>query len=161
MQLCCIPQLTCFYNPVGFTFAFKMFMFILISNYVYSILQLSLYSIYFISCSIPIPFLFIFMSRSDMFLGVQDYLSIRCQANFLPILPEFWVHPSCKRSRKFKVGWVDGSNILYQKNALFPKKIFKRLWSGLVISTLNCSEFQQHTLSNFDGELQCISNTHS
>ena len=39
MQLCCMPQLTCFYNHVGFTFAFEMFMFILISTYVYSMLQ--------------------------------------------------------------------------------------------------------------------------
>ena len=34
-----------------------------------------LYSVYFISCSIPTPFLFIFMSRSDMFLGVDSMTS--------------------------------------------------------------------------------------
>ena len=58
MQLCCMPRLTCFYNSFGFTFAFKMFMFILISNSVYSMIQPP-FSVYFISCSIPIPFLFI------------------------------------------------------------------------------------------------------
>ena len=45
MQLCCMPLLTCFYNTIGFTFAFKVF--ILISNYVYSMLQPP-FSAYFI-----------------------------------------------------------------------------------------------------------------
>ena len=30
----------------------------------------------------------------------------------------------------------------------FPKKIFERLWSGLVISTVNYGEFLQYILSN-------------
>ena len=47
-----------------------------------------------------------------------------------------------------------GVYILYQKNALFPKNFFKRLWSGLVILMVNCGEFLQHTLSNFEGRLQ-------
>ena len=68
MQLCCMPQLTFFYNPVGFTFAFKRVMFILISNYVYSMLQHPLFSLFHFMF-IPIPILFIFMSRSDMLLG--------------------------------------------------------------------------------------------
>ena len=45
MQLCCMPQLTCFYNPASFTFAFKMF--ILISNYVYCMLQPPLFSLFY------------------------------------------------------------------------------------------------------------------
>ena len=58
MQLCCMPQLTCFYNPVGFTFAFKMF--ILISNYVYSMLQPPLFSLfYFMFYICPIFCLFL------------------------------------------------------------------------------------------------------
>ena len=63
-------------------------------------------------------------------------------------------HPSCKRSRKFRVGWVDGSMHIYQKNALFPKVSSKGFWSGIVLSTVNCGEFLQHTLSNFDDRLK-------
>ena len=63
-------QLTCFYNPDGFTFAFKMFF--LISNYVYSMFQPPFnHFFYFMFYTYPI-FLFIFMSRSDMFLGVES-----------------------------------------------------------------------------------------
>ena len=68
MHLCCMPHLTCFYNTVGFTFAFKMFMFILISNYVYSMLQPP-FSVYFISCSIPTPFLFILCQGQSKIKG--------------------------------------------------------------------------------------------
>ena len=79
MQLCCVPQLTCFYNPAGFTFAFKMF--ILISNYVYSMLQPPLFSLfYFMFYTYP-TFRLFFMSRSDMLLGV-DSLSSKSSAYF-------------------------------------------------------------------------------
>ena len=80
MQLCCMPQLTCFYNPAGFTFAFKMFMFILISYYVYT-----LYSVYFILCSIPIPFLFILCQGQICFRRSRlsvDSLSSKSSAYF-------------------------------------------------------------------------------
>ena len=43
-----------------------------------------------------------------------------------------------------KGGWM-GVYILYQMNASFPKSFFKRIWSGLVILTVNCDEFLQHT----------------
>ena len=94
MQLCCMSQLTCFYNSVGFTFAFKMFMFILISNYVYSLLQPPFFSLfYFMIYTYPIFVHFyvkVKVKLLDMFLGGQDYLLILCQANLLPIF-EFFV----------------------------------------------------------------------
>ena len=60
-------------------------MFILISNYVYSMLQPPLFSSFYFMFY-TYPSFVSFMSRWDMFLGGQDYLSILCQANLLPIL---------------------------------------------------------------------------
>ena len=71
--------------PAGFAFAFNMFMFILISNYVYSMLQPPLFKLFYFMLY-TYPSFVSFMSRWDMFLGGQDYLSILCQANLLPIL---------------------------------------------------------------------------
>ena len=49
------------------------------------------------------------------------------------------VHPSCKRSRKFRVGWVDGSiHIISKESIISPKFLQKDLVR----------------LSNFDGELR-------
>ena len=31
------------------------------------------------------------------------------------------VHPSCKRSRKFRVGWVDGNTFYIKRMHYFPK----------------------------------------
>ena len=46
---------------------------------------------YFISCSIPTPFLFIFMSWSDRFLGGQDSLSSKSSSYFEFFLQELMV----------------------------------------------------------------------
>ena len=81
MQLCCMPQLTCFYNPFGFTFAFEMFMFNLISNYVYSMLQ-PLFSVYLISFSIPIPFLFI-LCQCQSEIHEYAFRRVRLSVDFL------------------------------------------------------------------------------
>ena len=49
------------------------------------------------------------------------------------------VHPSCKRSRKFRVGWVDGSIHFISKECIISPKFFQKalVW-----------------LSNLDGELR-------
>ena len=49
------------------------------------------------------------------------------------------VHPSCKRSRKFRVGWVDGSIHIISKGCIISHFLFQKtlVW-----------------LSNFDGELR-------
>ena len=79
MRLCCMPQLTCFYNPAGFICAFKMF--ILISNYVYSMLQLPLFSLfYFMFYTYPTFCLFLCQGQI-FFLGV-DSLSSKSSAYF-------------------------------------------------------------------------------
>ena len=58
---------------------------------------------------------------------------------FCLFLSDRLVHPSCKRSRKFRVGWVDGSIHFISKECIISPKFLQKalVW-----------------LSNLDGELR-------
>ena len=43
------------------------------------------------------------------------------QAEDLNLHYQSTVHPSCKRSRKFRVGWVDGNTFYMKRMHYFPK----------------------------------------
>ena len=78
MQLYCVPQLACFYNPVSFTFAFKMF--ISISNYVYSMLQPPFIQ-FILFHVLYLPHFCLFLCQGQICLGV-DSLSSKSSAYF-------------------------------------------------------------------------------
>ena len=63
----------------------------------------------------------------------------------------FEVHPSCKRSRKFRVGWVDGSIHFISKECIISPKFLQK---ALVWLSKFDGEFLQNSLSNFDGRLR-------
>ena len=46
---------------------------------------------------------------------------IKISLLIIPSLALSLVHPSCKRSRKFRVGWVDGNTFYIKRMHYFPK----------------------------------------
>ena len=49
---------------------------------------------------------------------------------------------------------MDGSIHFISKECIISPKFLQKALVWLVISTVNCGEFLQHTLSNFDGRLR-------
>ena len=93
-------------------------------------------------------------SNDDSWLALMYFTSrsnsVTEAKHWILSTPEL-VLPSCKRSRKFKVGWVDGSMYVPQNIALFHQMFF---CFGKLNNELR--HIYRHTLSKLDGRVQQI-----